>query len=161
MRDLIVLVPDKQAEHVVRGGLSRPQALGIRPVDFKIIVDEGRDGGVRRRGSQLLRVERRQSSHAVLILDYEGCGATDPPGQLESSLDAALSEAWGPNGKAIVVEPEIETWIWGAETHLREVLGWRYMEGIRTWLSQNSFDFGPSAKPLRPKEALNAVFRRV
>src|SRR5437762_1447368 len=94
MRDLVVLVPDKNTEYAVRGALGREQSLGIRPVDFSVIVDPGRDGGVRRRGTQILRVERQQFTHAVLIFDYEGSGAAIPAADLENELDAALVADW-------------------------------------------------------------------
>lgn len=160
MHDLVLLVPDKNSEHVVLGALSRPQALGIRALDFKVVVDEGRDGGVRRRGSQILRVERGQFTHAVMMFDYEGSGAAVSPSDLEASLDAALAQDWGGNGKAIVIEPEVDVWMWGAETHIREVVGWGFPERIRDWLRAESFAFSSPSKPVRPKEALEAVFRR-
>lgn len=161
MRDLVVLVPDKNTEYVVRGALRREQSLGIRTVDFTVIVDPGRDGGVRRRGPQILRVERHQFAHAVLMFDYEGSGAEAVPADVEAQLDAALSQVWDADAKAIVIEPEVDVWMWGAETHLREVVGWRSPPGIRDWLKLQAFAFDDQGKPERPKEALEAVFRRV
>ena len=110
--------------------------------------------------AEILRVERRYWKHAVLILDYEGSGAGVAAPDLEIDLDAALSRDWGTDAKAIVVEPEIDAWMWGAETRLREVVRWKFPEGIREWLAEMSFAFDPPGKPLRPKEALEAVFRR-
>ena len=159
MRDLVVLVPDKAAEYVVRGALGRKESLGIREIDFKVIVDPGRDGGVRRRGVQLLRVERHQFTHAVLMFDYEGSGAANPAADLENQLDAALSEEWGSGAKAIVIEPEVDIWMWGAETHIRDVVDWHSQAGIRDWLTARDFQFSVHGKPERPKEALEAVFR--
>jgi len=160
MRDLILLVPDKNTEYSIRGALSRPMALGIRPVDFQILVEQGRDGGVRSRGAQLLATQRSRFSRAVLLLDYEGCGTDSPPDELESRLDAELSRTWGGRAKAIVVDPEIDIWMWGADTHLRAVLGWSFSEDIRSWLASQSFVFRPDGKPVRPKEALEAACRR-
>jgi hypothetical protein len=160
MRDLVVLVPDKNTEYVVLGVLSRPQALGIRAIDFKVIVDPGHDGGVRRRGAQILHVERHQFSHAVLMFDYEGSGATERRSDLEAGLDATLSQDWGRDAKTIIIEPEVDVWMWGAEAHLKSVVRWKFPEGIRDWLGAESFSFTSSGKPVRPKEALEAVFRR-
>ena len=160
MRDLILLVPDKNTEYTVRGALSRPEALGIRRIDFRILVEQGRDGGVRRRGSQVLGVQQARFSHALLLLDYEGCGSHVPPADLEAQLDDALSGMWGDRAKAIVIEPEVDAWMWGAETHLRSMMGWRFPEEIRPWLIAQSFAFTADGKPVRPKEALEAVFRR-
>lgn len=159
MRDLVVLVPDKNTEFAVRGAIRREKALGIRSLDCKVIVEPGRDGGVRRRGVQILSVERRQFGHGLLIFDYEGSGANGPAAATEAELDEALRSGWGDRGKAIVIEPEVDIWMWGAETHLKDVVGWSGAQGIRDWLSSKGFVFSPQGKPLRPKEALEEVFR--
>ena len=161
MRDLVILVPDKNTEYAVRGALGREQSLGIRRIDFSVIVDPGRDGGARRRGVQILRVERHQFTHAVLMFDYEGSGAATPAANLETELDAALAADWAARAKAIVIEPEIDIWMWGAETHIREVVGWRSPPGIREWLITRRFVFDAEGKPERPKEAMEEVFRQV
>lgn len=160
MRDLVLLVPDKNTESTIRGVLGRHQALGIRQVDFNILVEQGRDGGVRRRGAQVLNVVRGQYSHAAMILDYEGSGADVGPGELEAQLDDALSGSWGHRAKAIVIHPEVDVWMWGGETHLRSTMNWEFAEGIRTWLQAQEFTFDDNGKPARPKEALEAAFRR-
>lgn len=71
-----------------------------------------------------------------------------------------LSDTWGDRAKAIVIEPEVDVWMWGAETHLRSTMSWEFAEGIRTWLQAQTFTFGENGKPARPKEALEAAFRR-
>ena len=158
MRDLVILVPCKCTEFTVRGALPRSEALGIRPVTFTVIVDQGRDGGVRSRGVQLLSMRRREFSHAMMVFDYEGCGSKREPLELEQELDKALSVQWGGCGKAIVVQPEIDVWLWGAEPHLREVVDWSRQDGIRDWLFKRGFAFDKMSKPIRPKEALEAIF---
>ena len=160
MRDLILLVPDKNTEFTVRGALGRPEALGIRPIDFQVLVDQGRDGGVRRRGSQVLGVQQARFAHALLLLDHEGSGSDIPPVDLEAQLDQSLSVMWGDRAKAIVIDPEVEVWMWGAETHLRSMVDWRFPEDIRPWLVAQSFVFTADGKPARPKEAIEAAFRR-
>ena len=160
MRDLILLVPDKNTEFTVRGALSRPEALGIRPIDFQVLVEQGRDGGVRRRGSQVLGVQQARFSHALLLLDHEGCGSHVAPVELEAQLDHSLSVMWGDRAKAIVIDPEVDVWMWGAETHLRSMVDWRFPEDIRPWLASQAFVFTADGKPARPKEALAAAFRR-
>jgi hypothetical protein len=159
MRDLVLLVPDNNTEHTIRGALSRHRALGIRQIDFQILVEQGRDGGVRRRGAQVLNVLRARFSHAAMVMDYDGSGADVSADELEAHLDSALSGAWGNRAKAIVIEPEVDAWMWGAETHLRSTMNWNFAEGIRPWLESQSFQF-TDGKPVRPKEALEAAFRR-
>jgi hypothetical protein len=160
MRDLVLLVPDKNTEHTVRGALGRPKALGIRAIDFEVLVEQGRDGGVRRRGAQVLSAQGHRFSNALLLLDYEGSGSNLSAFDLEAQLDSALSAVWGARAKSIVIDPEVDVWMWGAETHLRSTLDWRFPEGIRQWLTSRSFEFNSEGKPARPKEALDAAFRR-
>jgi len=161
MHDLLILVPDKNTEFMIRGAVRRHAALGIRPIDCRIIVEPGRDGGVRSRGTQLLKIERRRYAHATMLLDYEGCGSSRAPEELEADLDAQLYTDWGTTAKAIVISPEIDVWAWGAETHLKEVLGWDSPTPIRHWLQSREFTFTDAGKPTRPKEAFQVVCEEV
>lgn len=155
----MLLVPDKNTEHAVRAVLEREHSLGIRKIAFDILVDPGRDGGVRLRGAQILQAQAGRYHHGGLIFDYEGSGANTAPMDLETQIDQQLNATWGLKAKAIVIEPEVDTWMWGAETHIKEVIGWDAEVGIRDWLRARGFVFTPDQKPVRPKEALEAVFR--
>lgn len=159
MRDLVVLTADKNTQFALRGGLSRPQALGISPVSFDFRVHAGRDGGARVSGAEVLRGERRRFRHALLVFDFEGCGAAagQTAEQLERQLDGTLSVVWGADAKAIVVDPELEAWVWGADNALHEVLGWPIQTSIRSWLGHNGHAVSDNGKPARPKEAFEAL----
>lgn len=160
MKDLILLVADKNMEFSLRGGLSRPESLGIRPISFNLIQHPGRDGGTRSNGAQLLALEKTRFSHALLVLDHEGSGAGNlSPLDLEAQLNEKLASTWGDCAKAIVIAPELDVWMWGSDNKLAEVLGWPHRETIRDWLRGKQFDFSPNGKPERPKEALEAVFQ--
>jgi hypothetical protein len=92
------------------------------------------------------------------VLDLEGSGRDAiGAGALEAELDAQLRPVWGTHGKAIVVDPEVEVWLWGGETALRDVLCWPLSEPIRDWLKTKGFVIGPGDKPASPKEALDAM----
>lgn len=161
MRDIVFLVPDKNTEYTVRGAIGRHAALGIRPIDCDVIVDPGRDGGVRARGKTILDLERSRFHHAVMILDYEGSGTSGTADQLQLDLDAQLATAWADAAKVIVVRPEIDIWMWGNDTHLHHVLGSDFGVGVRTFLKNAGFLFDENNKPQRPKEALETAFRQV
>lgn len=158
MKDLILLVADKSMERALQGGLERPQSLGIRPVTFDFRQHPGRDGGTRTSGAQILALEKSRFSHALLVLDHEGSGTDQGPLELESILDGQLANTWGENAKAIVIAPELDAWIWGSDNKLAELLRWPHSEPIREWLARQGFAFQPDGKPLRPKEALEAIF---
>lgn len=160
MRDLILLVADKNMQFALHGGLGRPESLGIRRISFDFRVHSGRDGGVRSNGSQMLALDKARFSHALLVLDHEGCGAGGiDPLELETQLDDQLRSAWGSRAKAIVIAPEVDIWMWGSDNKLAEILKWPRQESIRDWLGNAGFHFLENGKPKRPKEALEEVFR--
>jgi hypothetical protein len=161
MKDLIVLVADKNMQFALDGGLNRPESLRIRRITMDFRQHPGRDGGTRSNGAQLLRLEKSRFSHALLVLDYEGSGAGSlGPLDLESQLDGQLETTWGTRAKAIVIAPELDIWMWGSDNKLAEILKWPFPEPIRIWLKHKGFGFGSDGKPKRPKEAMEAIFQR-
>ena len=160
MKDLVLLMADKNAQFALKGALGRPQALGIRPIEFEFRVHPGRDGGTRKSGPEVLALERRRFRHALLVLDFEGCG-TDLPNAnaLEEQLDGRLSAHWKEAAKSIVIEPELDVWVWGADNAVEAVIEWPAGKGVREWLREKGFAFEANEKPARPKEALEAALR--
>jgi hypothetical protein len=77
LKDLVLLVPDKNIEAALKGLLSRPQSLGIRPVSFQLYVHPERDPGCLLRGAEYLRQFVDQYHRALIVLDQEGCGRED------------------------------------------------------------------------------------
>lgn len=158
MQDLVLLVADKNMQFALRGALVRPQALGIRSLSFDFRTHMGRDGGVRATGADVLNGERSRFSHALMVLDHEGSGREGVAvPALEAELDQRLQVAWGDRAKAIVIAPEVDVWLWGANNALREAFHWPENGSIRDWLRGKGFDFSADGKPTRPKEALDAM----
>lgn len=160
MKDLVILTADKNARFALEGALQRHKSLNIRPIECEFQVHTGRDGGARTTGPQLLAIERRQFSHALLVLDFEGCGAEVKGAiSIEDELNDRLKPLWGDHAKAIVVEPEVDVWMWGADNAIREVIGWSFPGPLRDWLANKEFGFQENGKPVRPKEAFDAALR--
>ena len=160
MKDLVVLVADKNMQATLRGALARPEALGIKSISFDFRVHPGRDGGARTSGPAVLATEHRRFSHALLVLDLEGSGSnTDDPVEQEHDLDARLSLQWKDRGKSVVIAPELDVWMWGSDNALRDVFRWPRKGSIRDWLRAEGFEFDAAGKPVRPKEALEAMVR--
>lgn len=158
MQDLVVLVADKNMQYAVQGALGRAQALNVRPFTCEFRSHMGRDGGVRTSGSDVLARETQRFGHALMLLDFEGCGHdNDDPMDLEVKLDQRLSTQWGLRAKAIVISPEVDVWLWGNDALLREILRWPKDQAIRDWLGDEGFAFNADDKPVRPKEALDAL----
>ena len=95
MKDLILVVADKNMHFALRGALNRPEALGIRPITVEFFVHPGRDGGVRKSGAELLALKRSAANHGMIVLDYDGCGAASPAGNVEAELTHRLVPKWG------------------------------------------------------------------
>jgi hypothetical protein len=158
MKDLFILVADKNMEYALKGAVARPKALGIRPVEADIRPHAGRDGGARKTGPELLALQRRLYRHALLVFDFEGSGTDLPNNEtLEAELDARLEVRWGKDAKSIVIAPELEVWIWGSDNAVENAIDWPAGQGIRKWLLEKGFKFDPNSKPCRPKEALEAA----
>ena len=147
-------------QFALSGALPRHQALGIRPITFDSDVHVGRDGGARTSGVEILELQRSGNSHALLVLDFEGCGSHLATAiEIEQELDAKLAVKFGERAKSIVIEPECDIWMWGSDNSLAQAIGWELDVGIRDWLGENGYAFDGSNKPLRPKEAIEAVLR--
>ncbi|MEF8728458.1 MAG: hypothetical protein V5B34_09635 [Accumulibacter sp.] len=160
MQDLVALVADKNMQFALQGALARPQALGVRSLTYAIRPHMGRDGGVRTTGADVLACDAGRFRHALMMLDFQGCGQEhETPLTLEARLDEQLQRVWGVRAKAIVISPEVDVWLWGADNALHEVLQWQKATPIRDWLHAQGFDFDAQGKPRQPKEAMEAVCR--
>ena len=160
MKDLVVMVADKNAQFALRGALNRPEALGTRRIQFEFRVHPGRDGGARKTGPEMLALERGRFGHGLLVLDFEGCGSSCANAlELDAELDARLRPHWSEQAKAIVIEPEVDVWMWGSDNVLRDSFRWEGSRPIRDWLRDQGYQFNDQEKPERPKEALEAVLR--
>ena len=162
MKDLVLLVADKNMQFALKGALERPAALGIRPVQYEIPVHPGRDGGMRKSGPEILALERRRFTHALAMLDFEGSGTDLASGQeLEVRLDERLGRVWNTQAKAIVIEPELDIWMWGSDNAIQEVIRWPTGTIIRQWLREEGFQFRSNGKPDRPKDALESLLQEL
>ena len=116
MKDLMIVVADKNMEFALRGILGRANSLHIRPTDYEIEQYPGRDGGVRVSGPEFLAPSRDQFHHGIIMFDHDGCGAEGfLVEDLERELDVRLQPHWLDRAKSIVIQPEVDIWIWGSD----------------------------------------------
>ena len=162
MKDLVILAADKDLEHTLKGLLARPEALGIRRVEADVFVEPEHDPACALRGVDFLANLSGQYGHGLLIFDHKGSGkeATTPK-DLQTSLNQALGNSgWGERARAVVLSPELETWIWSDSPHVDVVMGWRNRDPrLRRWLIEQNYLREGEAKPGRPKEAFEAALR--
>lgn len=162
-RDLILLVADSNTEYTIKGLLSRTKALGIRPVAFDVFRHPERDPGCLLRGPDYLRAFQSQYLHALVLLDREGSGRAQSSREaLEGDLETRLAKDWNQRASAVVLDPELEVWLWSDSPHVDTVLGWHGRSpDLRSWLVEAGLLTEGSAKPMRPKEAVEKALRLV
>ena len=162
--DLLCLVADKNMEAAVSGLLSRPRALGIRPIAPELLIHPEHDPGCFHDGVEFLRGLRARAEHALILLDLAWQGApaesaSELEGQLETSLARAGMKDWA---RAVVIEPELEVWVFGRSRHIPTALGWPESgEGFRSALTANGLWPAEDHKPPDPKAAMEWALRRV
>lgn len=165
MKDLVVLVADKDAEYALRGLLERPRALGIRQITYDIFVHQRHDPGCFRESHNFLRAFASTHGHALIMFDFEGSGRDGKQSAedlAESVLKRLQQNGW-PSGRAevIVLVPELEIWVWNPSPHVARALGWEGdLKHLRKWLCEVGYWPEGDPKPPRPKEAMEAAMRR-
>ncbi len=162
MKDLVIVVANKNLEHALNGLLSRPEALGIRAVEADIYRHPQHDPGCAAHGVEFISNFAGQYRYGLLMFDHEGSGKEETtPQALQESLNESFAiSAWLERAKAIVIFPELEVWIWANSPHVDEVAGWRGRDpDLRRWLVDQGYWQEGEVKPLRPKEAFEAALR--
>ena len=162
MIDLVCLVADSNMKAAVSALLGRHQALGIREIEREIVVHRQRDPGCYHRPVEVLRTYRHDAKHALIVLDHAWDGVPAQTGSaLERLMEDRLKTA-GMGGWAVpvVIEPELEAWVFSGSPHVSEVLGWtgRRRE-LRKALEHKGLWNPGDPKPSDPKQALKWVLR--
>jgi len=163
-KDLIVLAADKNMEFAIKGVLNRFKSLAIREVSSDFRVHMENDPGCLVRGHDFLKPFTRKYSHAIIVLDLEGCGQESVKReQLENDIEDRLDKSgWEDRAAAIVIDPELEAWVWSNSPHVDSILGWHGKEPcLRDWLQSREYLVPGIIKPVRPKEALEDALRTV
>ena len=163
MKDLVCVVADKQIKATIEGLLRRPRSLGIRRVDAEILVHPSHDSGCCQRPADLLLGYRQAAEHALIVLDHAWDGVPVASGAaLEALIEARLEQAdmagWA---VPVVIEPELETWVFSTSPYVPEVLGWKGpSSAFRQALQEQDLWAAGDAKPADPKAALEYVLSR-
>ena len=161
-RDLYVLVADEDMLQAMKGLLSRSPSLGIRPIKYAIARHVHRDPGCRATASQYLRSHIRQYQRALVVFDKRGCGDDSPREEIQDKVKRDLeANGWMGRSKAIVIDPELENWVWNGSEHVPRILGWKAVYGdLKEWLVSRELWESSSAKPSEPKKAMRAALRK-
>ncbi len=161
-RDLVVLIADKNIEGALRGLLSRPRALGLREISCDLFVHPERDPGCRLRAHHFLKPFAHRYAHALVVFDREGSGRDEAERTiLERQVEGLLSSSgWDDRAAAVVIDPELEIWVWADSPHVESALGWSEDMTLREWLMQKGWLQEGESKPVQPKTAVEEALRR-
>ena len=161
--DLVVLVADADMKFALAALLQRRHALGIRRTTFDIFKHDDRDAGCFARAQDYLRPLAGDYDHALVMFDRHGCGSSQPAPDIEAEVRDRLERAgWRDLSAAVVLDPELEMWVWSPSPKVAECLGWP-PDGpaLRRWLEQQGLWQPNSPKPTDPKAAVERVRREV
>ncbi len=160
-RDLFVLVADQDMYQAMRELLARGEDLGIRSIRYSVDRHLQRDPGCRTEASRYHRHCIRYYRYALVVFDREGCGDDAPRGEIQHKVERNLERnGWNGRSKAIVIDPELEAWVWGNSQCVSEVLGWGTdYSGLRNWLYSQHLWPRDCPKTSRTKRAMQAAMQ--
>lgn len=162
MKDLILVVADSYQEKVMEALLPRLPFSHTATFSYDIIRNPRNDSGSYNDSHELLRPYINQYSFAIVVFDHEGSGVENikTREQTEMDVEHLLSiNGWGDRKAAIVIDPELENWMWIDSPHVQDAIGWESIEPLYVWARSNGKIAYGEAKPIRPKETLEEALR--
>ena len=160
---LIVLAADKHIAASLEVLIGQRRAdLGIRPISFDVRRHPESDPGCRTKAVEFLRPLINQYRWALVVFDHQGCGSKAPREKIQQEVELGLERnGWQGRSKAIVIAPELESWVWSPTGDVARALGWgRDFDQLRAWLEDAGLWPGRKSKPTDPKEATRQALRR-
>lgn len=160
--NLIVLASDKHIAASLEILIGQRHAdLGISPITFDVRRHPESDPGCRTKAVEFLRPFINQYSRALVVFDQKGCGSGSPREEIQDGVETALSRnGWAERSKAIVIAPELESWVWSPAEDVARALGWgRDFAPLRNWLGTRGLWPARRFKPAEPKEAMEQALR--
>ena len=162
MNRLVCVVADKNIEAAISALLNtRKQSLKLVDFPFDIVVHPQRDPGCYNEGPAFLKgLMGDNDCYGLLIFDQDWQGNKN---RTAIDTEAKVREQFRRIGiveraEVVVIEPEIEAWIWNSSPHVCNELGWdgNYAT-LRHWLSEKDLWPDGELKPSDPKAAVEAV----
>ena len=157
-----MLVADQDMLETMTSLLRRPESLGIRRISYAVDKHLQRDAGCRSDAARRLRPFLGDYQYALVVFDKHGCGRDDDSRediQIEVETDLSLN-GWRDRSRAIVIEPELEAWVWNASNQVPKTLGWdKNYDELKQWLEGIDCWTPGASKPSDPKEAMRLALR--
>lgn len=161
-KDLYVLVADLDMLQTMEKLLNRNAKLGIRPIKYAVAKHLNRDPGCRTNASQYLRVHIRDYQYALVMFDKKGSGDDASREEIQDEVERDLANnGWRDRSKAVVIDPELETWVWTGSNYVPRILGCEgQYEQLKSWLAAEGLWPSSCAKPPDPKRAMRAALHK-
>lgn len=159
-KDLLVLVADKDMQFTVQALLQRCLAMKIRPIEFDLHAHPQHDAGVYSTCDSFLRVFNKTHQYALVVFDRHGSGAESLTSDvIEELAESRISrQGWGNRCRVVVIDPELEAWVWSSSRKIDQILGWsNQIPDLRTWLIDQGHCTEANSKPLNPKQSMEAA----
>ncbi len=163
MKDLIVTVADSYQQKLMEALLPRvPVSSHTRNFSFDIILNPNHDSGSYNESHELLRPFINQYRFAIVLFDQEGCGMEHLKSGKEIEVDVynqMNNNGWEQRNSVIVIEPELENWMWQDNVHVEQAIGWEKVNSLYDWARNEGLIRMDAIKPERPKETLEKALR--
>lgn len=162
MVDLLVVLEGPRDREVIRAVLGRPAALGIRQITFQCVQ---RSSAVCAQGPDIARQQRNRFRYVICLWDHQGSGQGKTPARAQGEVQAQLNRNTLKGcSKALVIDPELEIWLWQDQAAIVNVLGVgmnQLWQSLNAW-QQAQFPTQTVRALIRqfPKEALEEVIRQ-
>ena len=160
-KDVFALVADKSMEQAFEGLLAQHEELRIRQIRYDIEVHPNHDAGCRKNAVEMLRPYINGYRYALVVFDYHGCGSKATRKNLQREVQENLERnGWEDRCKVIVIEPELENWVWAPSGEVSEILGWGSdFLTLKQWLQKRGLWLDSALKPSDPKRAMHESLR--
>lgn len=170
-RPCVMLVADSNMAATFRGYFKRDRwhlSLGCAPFEINtdvgadLLVDEGgNDPGVYTKGHELLRPYQNSHHRALVVLDCEWEGSPGKEAIVAHITTNLVASGWAEDAvKVIVIEPELENWLWQDKPLVADVLRYKGERSLRQLLADNELWPEGLTKPPRPKETAEWVLKQ-
>ena len=162
-RDLVILRADKDIEFTLRGLFRGPKRIGVAPIEPEFYRHEHRDPGCYHEGAEFLSRFARDTLHGLVVFDRKWQGApSQKADELARIVEAKLKHHWRDRARCIVIDPEIESWMWVDSPTMESILGWGASSPrLRAWLEAEGLWPSGEAKPSDPKLAFEEAARAI
>lgn len=172
MRDCFFLVADKDMRYALKGLFERPKihrAIGCGPFVFDIdkdcLVAGNHDPDIYRKSAGYARPKQRTHRHLVVMLDSAWGGSPGAAAIRTDIIEDLERSGWPSDAVAvIVIDPELEAWMWQESPHVDDALAFDSKDfgtpTLRDWLQGQGLWLPGEPKPRQPKKAFRETLAR-